>query len=147
MILSFWHVSCPGYFSFYHHLLKPYEHYLPVWVKDPADTEDALRWALDNDPWANATAWTWTKAWRWQQRKKLVAAAEAAGAADPKVAGNITHWEMVVGATPRVADAEVLERSAAARVAAAGQSFAAHYLTKEAVTCYWFRLLHVSRHA
>eukprot|EP00798_Chlamydomonas_sp_ICE-L_P008581 gene8581-34018_t len=38
-----------GYRGYYHHMLKPYEHYIPFWKRGPEDILEALDWAEAND--------------------------------------------------------------------------------------------------
>lgn len=47
-----------GYVAFYHHLLKEYKHYLPVWRQGqgPEDVLDAVRWAREHDEAAQQVA-------------------------------------------------------------------------------------------
>eukprot|EP00955_Chlamydomonas_euryale_P084554 363979-Chlamydomonas_euryale.AAC.5 len=45
-----------GYHAFYHHLLKPGEHYVPVWKEGPEDVLEALKWARAHDDEARAMA-------------------------------------------------------------------------------------------
>ena len=44
--------------AFYHHLLKEYKHYLPVWRQGqgPEDVLDAVRWAREHDEAARQVA-------------------------------------------------------------------------------------------
>jgi hypothetical protein len=42
--------------TFYYHLIRPYEHYVPVWVKGPEDILEAHAWARTNDEKARAMA-------------------------------------------------------------------------------------------
>ncbi|GAX81868.1 hypothetical protein CEUSTIGMA_g9296.t1, partial [Chlamydomonas eustigma] len=38
-----------GYQAFYHHLMKPHVHYMPVWKEGPEDMLEALTWALGHE--------------------------------------------------------------------------------------------------
>ncbi|GAX76168.1 hypothetical protein CEUSTIGMA_g3612.t1 [Chlamydomonas eustigma] len=38
-----------GYRAFYHHLLEPYEHFIPFWKERPEEILDALKWARENE--------------------------------------------------------------------------------------------------
>lgn len=46
------------YRGFYHSLLRPFVHYVPIWPKGkgPEDVVDGVRWALQNDEDARAIA-------------------------------------------------------------------------------------------
>ncbi|GLC55264.1 hypothetical protein PLESTB_000965900 [Pleodorina starrii] len=37
-----------GYYGYFHRALKPYEHYLPWWEKEPGDVFSRLQWVRDN---------------------------------------------------------------------------------------------------
>lgn len=45
-----------GYHSFFHHLLKPHQHYLPVWSEGPEDVKQMLEWARAHDSQAQQIA-------------------------------------------------------------------------------------------
>mmetsp|Transcript_11697 Transcript_11697/g.25086 ORF Transcript_11697/g.25086 Transcript_11697/m.25086 type:complete len:439 (-) Transcript_11697:325-1641(-) len=45
-----------GYYAFFHRLLQPYQHYVPVWKKEPEDTLEVLQWASQHDEEAHGIA-------------------------------------------------------------------------------------------
>eukprot|EP00798_Chlamydomonas_sp_ICE-L_P031124 gene31124-6260_t len=45
-----------GYKAYYHHLIKPYEHYIPFWNQSIDDLLDGLEWAKANDAEARRIA-------------------------------------------------------------------------------------------
>ncbi|PNW78714.1 hypothetical protein CHLRE_09g387652v5 [Chlamydomonas reinhardtii] len=45
-----------GYRAFFHHLIKPHEHYLPFWKTSPEEAADAINWAKENDGKASEMA-------------------------------------------------------------------------------------------
>ena len=45
-----------GYRGFYHHLLKPYEHFIPFWKERPEDILEGLAWARQDDARAREVA-------------------------------------------------------------------------------------------
>ncbi len=45
-----------GYYAFFHHLLRPNEHYVPVWKQRPEDVLEAMEWAKGHDEAAKEMA-------------------------------------------------------------------------------------------
>ncbi|PNH05443.1 KDEL motif-containing protein 1 [Tetrabaena socialis] len=45
-----------GYRAFFHHLLQPYQHYVPFWKEFPEEAADVMRWAAAHDGEAAAIA-------------------------------------------------------------------------------------------
>eukprot|EP00955_Chlamydomonas_euryale_P110826 366024-Chlamydomonas_euryale.AAC.21 len=95
MRMSVHHAPAPvgeqsGYTAFYHHLLEPHVHYMPVWQQTPDDVLEAIRWGERGvEPgWHPCTAervheavilaalrfvWTWF-VWMWCIRKGAIQA-------------------------------------------------------------------------
>ncbi|GFR46627.1 hypothetical protein Agub_g8232 [Astrephomene gubernaculifera] len=45
-----------GYYAFFHHLIQPYQHYVPFWKERPEEAETAMQWLASHDDQAQRMA-------------------------------------------------------------------------------------------